>query len=110
MEARAVSWLKGALRDFETFPPAVQLEARRGLAVAAAAGKSDKAKPLKGLDRGVFELALRYRGEAFRVVYALSHGADVWVVHAFHKKSKTGIKTPQKEIDLIRDRVKRLKE
>jgi phage-related protein len=43
----------------------------------------------------VFELALRYRGDAFRVVYALQLGADVWVLHAFRKKSKTGIKTPK---------------
>jgi phage-related protein len=50
----------------------------------------------------VLELALRHRGDAFRVVYAVQLGADVWVIHAFQKKSKTGIKTPKAEIDLIR--------
>jgi len=42
--------------------------------------------------------------------YALKIDADIWVVHAFQKKSKSGIKTPQMEVDLIRERVKRLKE
>jgi phage-related protein len=68
------------------------------------------AKPLSGLGSGVLELALRHRGDAFRVVYALQIGADIWVVHAFQKKSKTGMKTPKMEIDLIRERLKRLRE
>jgi phage-related protein len=40
----------------------------------------------------------------------VSIGDDLWVVHAFQKKSKTGIKTPKAEIDLIGQRLKRLKE
>ena len=58
----------------------------------------------------MFEIALPYRGNAFRVVYAVQLGADLWVVHAFQKKSTQGIKTPKHEIDLIKDRLKRLKE
>ena len=49
-------------------------------------------------------------GDAYRVVYAIQLGSDVWVVHAFQKKSKTGTKTPGHEIDLVRERLKRLKE
>jgi len=48
--------------------------------------------------------------EAYRVVYAVRFGDDIWVIHAFHKKSKTGIATPKPELDLIRERIKRLKE
>ena len=59
---------------------------------------------------GVIEIALPYRGNAFRVVYAVQIGAELWVVHAFQKRSTRGIKTPQHEIDLIAARVKRLKE
>jgi phage-related protein len=57
------------------------------------------AKPIKGIGFGVLELALRFRGDAYRVVYALRLGGTdaVWVVHAFQKKSKTGIKTPKAE-------------
>jgi phage-related protein len=71
---------------------------------------SRKAKPLKGLEGGVFEIALRYRGDAFRTVYAVKIDVDIWVVHAFQKKSKSGVKTPQPETDVIRERLKRLKE
>ena len=58
----------------------------------------------------MMEIALPYRGNAFRVVYAVQIGAELWVVHAFQKKSTQGIKTPKHEIALIEARVKRLKE
>ena len=64
----------------------------------------------RGLGSGVFEIALPWRGDAFRVVYAVQLGAEIWVLHAFQKKSTQGIKTPLHEIDLIKDRLKRLKE
>ena len=81
-----------------------------GAAVAAEGGKSDKAKPFKGVGSGVFEIALRHRGDAFRAIYAVQIDIELWVIHAFQKKSKSGIKTPQSDIDLIRERLKRLKE
>ena len=65
---------------------------------------------MKGLGAGVFEIALPYRGNAFRVVYAVQLGEELWVIHAFQKKSMHGIKTPKNEIDVIKDRLKRLKE
>jgi phage-related protein len=108
--ARAISWLQAALRDFEAFPAPVQLEMRRALTVAAEGGKSDKAKPFKGVDGGVFEIAIQYRGDAFRAIYAVQIGTDLWVIHSFQKKSKTGIKTPKTDVDLIRERLRRLKE
>ena len=56
------------------------------------------------------EIALPYQGNAFRVVYAVQIGTELWVVHALQKKSVQGIKTPKHEIELIAARVKRLKE
>ena len=107
---RQISWLKGALRDFQAFPLEVQEDAAQALSIAARGGKADTAKPFKGVGGGVFEIALRHRGDAFRVIYAVQLGDALWVIHAFQKKSPTGIKTPQVEIDLIHDRLKRLKE
>jgi phage-related protein len=107
---RNISWIKAARKDFEDFPEDAQSDVFDALTVAAEGGKSDKAKPFKGVDGGVFEIALKHRGDAFRAIYALKIDADIWVVHAFQKKSKSGIKTPQMEVDLIRERVKRLKE
>jgi phage-related protein len=107
---RPISWIKTARKDFEDFPKDAQLEILRALTIAAEGCKADIAKPMKGLGSGVYEIALAFRGDAYRAVYAVQMGQDIWVVHAFHKKSKTGIKTPKHEIDLIRERIKRLKE
>jgi phage-related protein len=107
---RPISWLKAARKDFEEFPKDVQSDMFDALTIAAEGGKSDKAKPFKGVDGGVFEIALKHRGDAFRTLYAVKIGVDIWVIHAFQKKSKSGIKTPQMEVDIIRERLKRLKE
>jgi len=56
------------------------------------------------------EDTLRFRGDAFRTIYAVQIGEALWVIHAFKKKSTQGIKTPKRELDLIRDRLKTLKE
>lgn len=109
-DTRPISWLKGARKDFEGFPQGAQTDLARALTILAEGRMPDMAKPLRGFGSGVMELALKHRGDAFRVVYALHIDDDIWVVHAFQKKSKSGIKTPKMEIDLIRDRVKRLKE
>jgi phage-related protein len=108
--ARRISWIKAALRDFQAFPPPVQEQMTTALRIAARDEKADKAKPMKGLGTGVFEIALAYRGNEYRAVYAVQIGEDVWVVQAFQKKSTQGIKTPKREIDLIRARLKRLQE
>ncbi|MHB8528249.1 MAG: type II toxin-antitoxin system RelE/ParE family toxin [Caulobacteraceae bacterium] len=54
-------------------------------------------------------MAIRARGAAFRVVYALQLGEAIWVIHAFQKKLKSGTATPKHEIDVVRERLKRLK-
>ncbi|MEK7730579.1 MAG: type II toxin-antitoxin system RelE/ParE family toxin [Planctomycetota bacterium] len=109
-DTRRISWIKAARRDFEDFPQGAQDEVMDALTVAAEGRKADIAKPLKGFGSGMFEVALAWRGNAYRAVYAVQIAEDVWVVHAFQKKSKTGIKTPKPELDLIRQRLQRLKE
>src|SRR5262245_52394291 len=103
---RTVTWVKAALKDFQTFPKAVQERIRFALEIASAGEMADNVKPLKGLDAGVFEVAIAYRSDAFRAIYALKLGDDIWVLHAFQKKSTQGIKTPKHEIDLIRERIR----
>jgi phage-related protein len=108
--SRPVSWVTAARKAFEGFPEGAREIIFDALSVAAEGEKAAIAKPMKGLGSGVFELALPYRGNAFRVVYAVQLGDELWVVHAFQKKSTQGIKTPKHEIDLVKDRLKRLKE
>lgn len=109
-KTRPVSWIKAALRDFEEFPEGAKSILLGALTIAAEGGKADIAKPLHGFGPGVLEIALAYRGDAFRVVYAVQLADEIWVIHAFQKKSKQGIKTPKHEVDLVKDRLKRLKE
>lgn len=107
---RPISWLKAARREFEKFPAEAQVTMLRALTIAAEGGKADIAKPFKGVDGGAFEIALRHRGNAYRIIYAVRLGPDVVVVDAFQKKSKRGISTPQADVDRIEERIKRLKE
>ena len=108
--SRPISWIKAAQKDFAGFPQGVQLELARALAILARGEMPDIAKPLSGFGAGVMEFALRHRGDAFRLVYALQIDTDIWVLHAFQKKSKSGISTPKYETDLIAERLKRLRE
>ena len=103
---RPISWIRSALKEFESFPEEARSISLAALTIAAEGGKADIAKPMRGLGSGVFEIALPFRGNAFRVVYAVQSGPDLWVLHAFQKKSKRGAKTPQAEIELIKQRLK----
>src|SRR5580698_187661 len=109
-KTRPVSWLRAALKEFEAFPEGVRSICLAALTIAAEGGKADIAKPMHGLGSGVFEIALPFKSDAFRVVYAVQLADEIWVVHAFQKKSTQGIKTPKRAIDLIKDRLKRLQE
>jgi len=109
-QTRPISWIKAARKDFEKFPAEAQEICKDALTLAAEGGNAEIAKPLHGLGSGVIEIALPFRGNAFRVVYALQLADAIWVVHAFQKKSTQGIKTPQHEIELVKERLKRLKE
>ncbi len=110
-KTRQISWIKAAKKDFEEFPEPVQINGLRTLTVAAEGRMADHVKPLKGFgNSGVMEIVLSHRGDAFRVVYAVQIGEEIWVIHAFQKKSTQEIKTPKHEIDLVHERLKRLKE
>lgn len=109
-KTRPVSWIKAARKDFDGFPKGAHAPFLAALTIAAEGGKADIAKPMQGLGSGVFEIALAFRGNAFRAVYAVQLADEIWVVHAFQKKSKPSVRTPKHEIDLVKDRLKRLRE
>ena len=88
---------------------AVRDRVNTALTIAAEGSKADIAKPLKGLGPGAMEIAVRYRSDAWRVVYVTQIAGTLWVIHAFQKKSRTGIKTPKAEVELVRARLRWLK-
>lgn len=107
---RPISWISAALHDFKKFPEGARTICLRALTIASEGGKAEIAKPMRGFGSGVFEIALPFAGNAYRVVYAVQLAEAIWVVHAFQKKSVRGIKTPQKELELVHQRLRRLKE
>ena len=109
-DTRPIGWVRAARTSFERFPGVVRNRANTALTIAAEGGKADIAKPLRGLGSGVMEIAVRHRTDAWRVVYVTDVAGGLWVIHAFRKKSKTGVRTPRPEINLVRTRLARLKE
>src|ERR1700690_2189612 len=69
-KTRPVSWIKPALKEFEVFPEGARSVCLAALTIAAEGGKADVAKPMHGMGSGVFEIALPFKGDAFRVIYA----------------------------------------
>ena len=88
------------------FPAPVQEGFGFELFLAQSGQHPPSAKPLKGLGGGILELIEDFDGDAYRAVYTVRFAEAVYVLHAFKKKSKQGIKTPIGDIDLIKRRVK----
>jgi phage-related protein len=96
-----------SLDAVQRFPSAGRHEVGHSLYLAQMGEKHVAAKPLHGLGSGVMEVAVADRSGVYRVVYVVNLGERVYVLHAFQKKSKKGVKTPQPEIQLIRARLRR---
>lgn len=87
------------------FPETVKDEIGTALSVAQFGGKHPSAKPWRGEGPGVFEVVEDHRGDTYRAVYTVRFEKAVYVLHAFQKKSPSGIRTAKKDIDLIKRRL-----
>ena len=105
-----LGWIGSSQRDLKSFPHDVMRRFGQALHFAQAGEMHPHAKPLKGFRSGVFEIVEDFRSDTFRVVYAVRIAGKIYVLHAFQKKAKKGIKTPQKEINVIKSRLKMAKE
>jgi phage-related protein len=101
---RPLVWLGSSKNDLRDFPDGAQKRLGDELQLLQFGGMPKDAKPFKGVGGGVLELAVRYASDAFRVVLALQIGSRIYVLHAFQKKSKKGVATPKRDVDLIRKR------
>ena len=104
---KPLHWVGSAKRDYLDFPNEVQSDMGYALGLAQINAKHPKAKPWKGEGPGVFEIVEDHQGNTYRAVYTVRFVGVIYVLHAFQKKSKTGIKTPQTDINLIAERLKR---
>lgn len=103
-DMRTVVWLGDSLKQVKRFPPEVRRDIGVALFDAQKGGKAPDAKPFKGVGSGVFEIVARFDSDTYRTIYAVQIGACVYVLHAFQKKAKQGIKTPPQEVDTIKRR------
>jgi phage-related protein len=93
--------------DLSDLPREVRIDFGYALYVAQTGGKHPSAKPMKGMP--VVEIVSQFDGSAFRAMYTIKFGDAVYVLHAFQKKSKSGIATPKPELELIERRLKELR-
>ena len=102
-----VHWVGSAKADLMEFPAAVIDDIGYTLGVAQLGGKHPDAKPWKGEGAGILEIVEKYEGDAYRAVYTVRFVGAIYVLHAFQKKSPSGIKTDRRDIDLVVERLKR---
>ena len=104
---KPLHWIASSRQDLREFPHDVRREVGFALSFAQRGEKHPSAKPLKGFrGAGVLEIVEDHRGDTYRAVYTIRFASAVYVLHAFMKKSKSGIKTPKHELDLIDRRLK----
>ncbi len=106
LNLREVIWVGDSKVRLKEFPQSVQKDIGDALFIAQVGSMSPEAKPFKGVGSGVFEIRADYRRNTYRTVYAVKIGERVYVLHCFQKKSRRGIKTPKREIDLIKRRLR----
>jgi phage-related protein len=108
MILKQLVWMGSARSDLKKLSPEIQDDIGYSLYQAQLGHFPDNAKPLKGLS-GVIEIVEVFNKSTYRAVYATKLGERLYVLHVFQKKSKTGIKTPKEDIELIKRRLQTAK-
>lgn len=109
-EIKDVKWIGDSRQKVRNFPKAVRKTIGDALNFAQQGYKHPNAKPLSIIGSGVLEITARYDTNTYRAIYAIKLGENIYVLHAFQKKSTRGISTPKKEIDLIKRCLKMARE
>jgi phage-related protein len=108
---KLVRWIGSSREDVRDFPEPVRLRVGGALWDAQLGRKAAWVKPLRGFGgAGVLEVVDDYDGDTYRAVYTVRFSGVVYVLHAFQKKSKSGLATPRHAIALIEQRLRRARE
>jgi phage-related protein len=108
---KPVVWVRSSKDDLKKFPRIAQSHLGFALKVAQNGGKHPDAKSMRGFSgASVIEIVEDYDGDTYRAVYTVKFVDAIYVLHAFQKKSKTGIATPKHDLHLIEERLRRAKE
>jgi len=103
---RPLVWMGDSLKNIRCFPENVRSSIGYALQLIQAGETPTDVKPFKGVGSGVYEIVKRYDSDTYICVYAVKIADKIYVLHAFQKKSKQGIKTPKPDVDLIKQRYK----
>ena len=104
---KPVHWIGSSLEDLKDFPKEARREVGFALDKAQRGGKHPAAKPLQGFGgASTLEIVENHHGDTYRAVYTVRFAEAIYVLHCFKKKSKSGIRTPKQEIELIEARLK----
>jgi phage-related protein len=103
---KPLHWVGASKRGFLAFPTAVKQDMGNALGIAQFGGTAPTAKPWKGLGSGVLEIVESHDGNAYRAVYTVKFEKAVYVLHAFQKKSPSGVRTAKRDVDLVVGRLK----
>ena len=103
---KPVLWIGSSLKDLKSLPSEVQKDIGHSLRDIQRGRNPGNIKPLRHLNDGIWEIRVDERNGTFRAVYTVEFRDVIIVLHVFQKKSKTGIETPKKEIDLVVERAK----
>jgi phage-related protein len=105
-EPKPVRWVGSSLKELKTFPKAVQRHIGQALYAAQRGEEYPTVKALKGFKgRSVLEIIADGDTDTYRAVYTVRIHNAIYVLHAFQKKSKKGIATLKKEMDLTQERL-----
>jgi|SRR5579885_602009 len=106
MKAKGVIFVGGSRADLRRFPKDARAIAGQALYHAQLGSKHINAKPLKGFHgAAVTEIVADAGGDAYRAVYTVQFADLVYVLHCFQKKSKRSVKTPPRDIEMVRRRL-----
>lgn len=108
---KPLKWIGSAKRDLDSMPEDVKDLFGHAIDLAQAGGKHQDAKALSGFgSAGVLEVVEDFRSDTYRAVYTVKFAGWVYVLHCFQKKSKSGIKTPKEDMDMVNARLKAAKQ
>ena len=107
---KRLNWVGGSKNSLDGLPEDVKDVFGSALLDVQYGGTPEGAKPFgEGLPHEVWKIVEDYAGDTYRAVYTAAFPEVVYVLDAFVKKSKSGIKTPQPDKDRVRDRFKAAK-
>lgn len=109
-QPKKLVWLVDSLVRLKRFPPPVRQKLGFALYQAQVGQKHENAKMLHGFPETIWQVRADDSSGTYRAVYVAEFQKAVYVLHAFQKKAKSGIATPRRELDLIRQRLQLARE